>query len=155
MCSETRLSRSSLGLSSRMKTKSNQERRAALIFKFSFTVLHGCNWIFISLFEMIHIKCLCACVSNAKFFKVGEQHLNACKWEIYISNANFSKVGDLAHHRWTISNASIIAENITLIFTILYDMKKCFQTKNIKKYNWNIQQSLFALKFQTHRKILQ
>lgn len=38
MCSETLLSNSSSGLSSKMKTKSNRERRAALIFKFSFTV---------------------------------------------------------------------------------------------------------------------
>lgn len=38
MCSETRLSSSSSGLSSNMKTKSKRETRAALIFKFSFTV---------------------------------------------------------------------------------------------------------------------
>ena len=38
MCSETRLSRNSSGLSSNMKTRSNRERSAALIFKFSFTV---------------------------------------------------------------------------------------------------------------------
>lgn len=38
MWSETCLSSTSSGLSSNMKTKSNRESRAALIFKFSFTV---------------------------------------------------------------------------------------------------------------------